>query len=381
MPSLTFYPLGNADCCRIHLANDDQILFDFGAMGDPNDPKDKRFDLAAEVRKDMKKVKRDAFAAVAFTHLDNDHLKGAQDFFFLEHAKCYQEGERFKINELWVPAAAILEDGLDDDARIIRSEARYRLKKGEHIRVFSRPDALKDWLKSEGISYESRKHLFVDAGQLVPTFTLSADGLEFFVHSPFGSRLNECEVIDRNTDSIVVQVTFSVQGKLTRVILASDVNHEALAEIVKITKFHGREERLDWDIFKLAHHCSYTGIGPERGKDKTDPAEETKWLYEEMGLSKAIMVSTSCPIPAKGSKEDESVQPPHRQAHAYHKDHTDKRSGKLKVTMEHPKESAPERLVIEIDGTKARIVESFFSGASVITSRPAPRAGNGRKAD
>ena len=231
MPSLTFYPLGNADCCRIHLVNDDQILFDFGAMGDPNDPKDKRFDLAAEVRKDMKKVKRDAFAAVAFTHLDNDHVKGAQDIFFLEHAKCYQEGERFKINELWVPAAAILEDGLEDDARIIRSEARYRLKNGERIRVFSRPDALKDWLKSEGISYDSRKHLFVDAGQLVPTFTLDADGLEFFVHSPFASRLNECDVIDRNTDSIVVQVTFNVQGKLTRVILASDVNHEALAEI------------------------------------------------------------------------------------------------------------------------------------------------------
>lgn len=381
MPSLTFYPLGNADCCRIHLANDDQILFDFGAMRDPNDSNDKRFDLATEIRKDLKKIKRDAFAAVAFTHLDNDHVKGAQDLFFLEHAQCYQEGERFKINELWVPAAAIIEDGLDDDARIIRSEARYRLKKGERIRVFSRPDVLKDWLKSEGISFESRKHLFVDAGQLVPTFTLAADGLEFFVHSPFASRLNECEVIDRNTDSIVVQVTFSIQGKLTRVILASDVNHEALAEMVKITKFHGREERLEWDVFKLAHHCSYTGVGPERGKDKTEPTEETKWLYEQKGLSKAIVVSTSWPIPANGSKEDAGVQPPHRQSHAYHKEHTDKRSGKLKVTMEHPKASAPERLVIEIDGTKARIVESFFSGASVITSRPAPRAGNGRKAD
>lgn len=379
MPSLTFYPLGNADCCRIHLANDDQILFDFGGMGDPSDPDDKRFDLATELRKDMKKVKRDAFASVAFTHLDNDHVKGSQDFFFLEHAKCYQEGERFKINELWVPAAAILEEGLDDDARVIRSEARYRLRNGERIRVFSRPDVLRDWMKSEGISYESRKHLFVDAGQLIPTFTLASDGLEFFVHSPFASRLNESEVIDRNTDSIVVQVTFSVQGKLTRVILGSDVNHEALAEIVKITKYHGREERLEWDVFKLVHHCSYTGIGPERGKDKTEPTEETKWLYEEKGLNKAIMVSTSCPIPAKGSEEDESVQPPHRQAHAYHQDHIDKRSGKLKVTMEHPKESAPERLIIEIDGTKARIVESFYSGASVITSRHAPRAGNGRK--
>ena len=379
MPSLTFYPVGNADCCRIHLANDDQVLFDFGGMRDANDPNDKRCDLPAEVRKDMKKAKRDAFAAVAFTHLDNDHVKGSQDFFYLEHAKCYQEGERFKINELWVPAAAILEEGLKDDAGIIRAEARYRLKNGKRIRVFSRPDALKDWLKREGISYESRKHLFVDAGQLVPTFTLGTDGVEFFVHSPFASRLNECDVIDRNTDSIVVQVTFSIYGKLTKVVLGSDVDHEAIAEIVKITKYHGREDRLEWDVFKLLHHCSYTGIGPERGEDKTKPTEETKWLYEEKGLNKAIMVSTSFPIPAKGSEADKGVQPPHRQSYAYHKETTEKRSGKLKVTMEHPKESAPERLIIEIDGTKARLVESIPPVASVISSRPAPRAGYGRK--
>lgn len=376
MPSLTFYPLGNADCCRIHLANGDQVLFDFGAMRDPNDPNDKRCDLAAEVQKDMEKAKRDAFAVVAFTHLDNDHVKGAQDFFYLDHAECYQKGKRSKIHELWVPAAAILEQGLEDDARIIRAEARYRLKKGNGIRVFSRPDALKEWLKNEGIPYESRRHLFVDAGQLVPTFSLAADGLEVFVHSPFASRLNESEVIDRNADSIVVQLIFRVDGKLTKVILGSDVDYEAIAEIVKITKSHAREDRLEWDVFKLLHHSSYKGIGPERGENRTEPTEETKWLYEEKGLSKAIMVSTSLPIPAKGSKEDKGKQPPHRQAHAYHQEHITRRSGKLKVTMEHPKESAPERLVIEIDGTKARLVEKFSGGASVLTSRPSPRAGH-----
>ena len=378
MPSLTFYPLGNADCCRIHLADNRQVLFDFGAMRDPNDENDNRFDILAEVRKDMRAAKQDSFAAVAFTHLDNDHVKGAQDFFYLEHAKRYQDGDRFKIDELWVPAAAILEEGLEDDARIVRSEARYRLRNGERIRVFSRPEALLDWFKAEGLDYESRKHLLRDAGGLVPTFSLGGDGVEFFVHSPFASRLNEAEVIDRNTDSIVVQVTFRVEEKLTRVILASDVDHNALAQIVNITKFYRREDRLEWDVFKLSHHCSYTGIGPERGKEKTEPTEETKWLYEEKGWSRAIMVSTSWPIPVKGSKEDDSVQPPHRQAHAYHQSHTDKRSGKLKVTMQHPNRSAPERLIIEIDGTKARLVENFAGGVSVITSRPAPRAGDGR---
>ena len=379
MPKLIFYPLGNADCCRVSLNNGAQVLFDFGALRNQNDESDKRCDLPAEVRKDMEDAKRESFAVVAFTHLDNDHVRGSQDFFYLEHAKCYQNGDRFKIDELWVPAAAILEEGCEDDARVVRAEARYRLKNGERIRVFSRPEALKDWLKAENISYESRKHLFVDAGQLVPTFNLASDGVEFFVHSPFASRLNETEVLDRNTDSIVVQATFSVNEKLTRVMLGSDINHVALAEIVDITKFHGREERLEWDVLKLAHHCSYTGIGPDRGIEKTEPTEQTKWFYEEQGLNRAIVVSTSWPIPDKNSKEDKGVQPPHRQAHKYHQEHTSARSGKLKVTMEYPSKTAPERLVIEIDGTKARLVEKFFSGASVITSRPAHRAGDGRR--
>jgi hypothetical protein len=217
------------------------------------------------------------------------------------------------------------------------------------------------------------------AGQLVPTFNLGQDGVEFFVHSPFGSRLNETEVIDRNIDSIVVQATFNVAGKSTKVILASDINHEALAEIVKITKFHGRDERLEWDVLKLAHHCSYIGIGSDRGNEMTQPTPETKWFYEEMGLSRAIVISPSWPIPEKGSEADKSVQPPHRQAHAYHQAHSRNRTGKLKLTMEHPSTRAPERLVIEIDGTKARVIETFSGGASVLTSGPAPRAGNGRR--
>jgi hypothetical protein len=58
----------------MHLANGDQVLFDFGAMRDPDDENDKRCDLPSAVRKDMEKAKRDFFAAVAFTHLDNDHV-------------------------------------------------------------------------------------------------------------------------------------------------------------------------------------------------------------------------------------------------------------------------------------------------------------------
>jgi hypothetical protein len=355
------------------LADGRQVLFDYANQRDSNDANDKRCDLEKEIRSDMKKANRSAFAAVAFTHLDDDHVCGSNKIFCFDHSADYQSGDRLKIDELWVPAAAIIETGLEDSAKIVRAEARYRLKQGSGIKVFSRPEKLKQWLESNGLTIESRKNLIVDAGTLVPTFGLDRDDVEFFVHSPFASRLDDGSVLDRNTDSIVVQATFKVGNVLTRVILGSDVKYGDLEEIVRMTILRNRPERLEWDVFKLPHHCSYTAIGPDKGDDKTEPTDRTRWLYETQRQTNALMISTSKPIPLAGTKEDEDPQPPHRQAAAYHKTHTP--DPRFKVTMEHPSTSAPEKLVVEIDGTKARYVIGPVGGPAVILSQPAPRMG------
>ncbi|MBC8527018.1 MAG: hypothetical protein H8D22_09235 [Candidatus Cloacimonetes bacterium] len=98
---------------------------------------------------------------VVFTHSDEDHVKGFSEFFYLEYAAKYQSVERTKISELWVPAAIILETGLDnDDARILREEARHRFSRGKDIKVFSNPDKLGKLVNN------NNKHCIVNA----PTF-------------------------------------------------------------------------------------------------------------------------------------------------------------------------------------------------------------------
>ncbi len=49
--------------------------------------------------------------------------------------------------------------------------------------------------------------------------------MEFFVHSPFASRLDNGTLVDRNQDSIVVQATFSCGTTETKVILGADVGN------------------------------------------------------------------------------------------------------------------------------------------------------------
>jgi beta-lactamase superfamily II metal-dependent hydrolase len=378
MYKLTFFPLGNADSCRIDLTNGKKILFDFGAEGSPSDKNDKRIDLPKVLREDLKAAKKSSFEIVAITHLDNDHTQGADEFFHLDYSPSYQGGDRIKIDTLWVPANVITEsrNGLEPGSKALQAEARYRLENGYGIRVFSRPGKLEDWLKKKGLTLKSREHLITDAGQLAPELSLALDGVEFFVHAPFAWRQNESEVVDRNGDSLLMQATFQVESQLTKVLLGSDVYHEALCEIVKTTKRHKRETKLEWDVMKLFHHCSYTALGLDRGKDKTMPVAEVKWLFEQQGRYRATIISTSWPIPQKYSDEDESPQPPHRQAANYYREDVLKpKNGEFLVTMETPSIEKPRPIEIEISNLGAKVIKAQSSGIPAIISSVAPRAG------
>jgi hypothetical protein len=365
MHSINFFPVGNADCFRIDLGPGRQVLFDYADMRNAADSTDKRIDLPTVLRKDLEDRKRDYYDVVVFTHLDNDHCCGAGDFFHLDHASKYQGDGRIKMKELWVPAAAITEGGCEDDARVIRAEARHRLRAGTGIRVFSSPDDLKGWLEEEGLTLESRKSLITQAGSVVPGFQKATDGVEFFAHSPMASRRANGSALNRNLDALVLHATFQVDGIETKALLTSDITHEVITSIVEMTRYYGNEDRLEWDLVDVPHHCSYKAIGPEKGTEKTDPVDAVKWLYEDKALAGARLISPSCPIPAA-----DTDQPPHRQAANYYRDR-----GEFLVTMEHPTVDAPETLVITIDHLKATVKKKAVGGAASAYRQSAPRAG------
>jgi hypothetical protein len=371
MHTITFYPLGNADTCLVELESGKKLLFDYAAMRNPDDEKDLRVDLPAQLQAKLKEANRNYLDVVAFTHADDDHIHGSTDFFYLEHDEDCQDKERVIINELWVPAAMIVDTDEDmiEEAKLLREEARYRLKEGKGIRVFSRPGKLEDWLKSQGLKLKDREHLISDAGTLVPDFDAETDGVEFFVHSPFAVR-NDDELEDKNVCSMILQASFLVDGRATRFFLCGDTDHETLSKIVEITKDHGNEDRLEWDIFDIPHHCSYLALSSEKGKTKTKPVDEVKWLLEDQAGDKVILVCCSDIIP-----DEDTDQPPHKQAHAYYDGVRESKDGELHVTMQHPKPDKPEPLVIKIQGTGA-VVEKLIPGAAYISSqsRP-PRAG------
>lgn len=368
MTSLTFYPLNNADTTLIQLKNGKLILVDYAHCKLGEEDCEAVIDLKAALLVTLKKLGKTEIDTVLFTHADKDHIRNASEFFWFEHATKYQDKDRIKIKELWVPAGLVLEVGLTEEAGIIRQEARHRLKEGKGIRVFSWPEALHEWMDENELSFDSLKSLITDAGSIVPGYDIHNDGIELFAHSPFAHRDGD-ELQSRNDGSVVLHATFDVNGNKTKVFLGADCEHEVLGEIVRITKYKKRFDRLEWDVLKLPHHCSYGTLSSEKGENETVPDEDVDYLYQQ-GNRGCIIVSPSKPIP----KTDED-QPPHRQAANYYKRIAREKDGEFVVTMEYPSTSAPKELKIIIDNLGASIDRKKVSAAPAVAAAAAPRAG------
>lgn len=378
MHQIIFYPVGNGDTSQIVLENGKRVLFDFRHLQKAESDENPEIDLKTHLKEELKKCKKTSFDVVAFTHGDKDHIENSTDYFELRHAKKYQGNDRVKIDELWVPAAMILEtatnDELSNEFVVWRQEARYRLIEGKGIRVFSKPDKLKDWLTENKLTVDSRKQMITDAGQIVPGFTLDNDGVEFFCHSPFIKHVDDGDDM-RNEAALIFNIRFKKGDNTFDYLAIGDSEWSVLEDIVEITKFHKNTDRLSWDIYNIPHHCSYLSLSDEKGDDETVP----KTLVKELLLSGkqgSYLVSSSKPIEdtSSGRKQE---QPPHIQAKKCYEKYLKNVDGaKLLVTMEEPTTKKPEPIIFEIDSNGiSRGGTIFGSGISIITSRPAPRAG------
>jgi hypothetical protein len=379
---IIFYPVGNGDTTQIVLSAGRRVLFDFCHREKGENHDTPEIDLKTRLKDELKKAGRDYFDVVAFTHADLDHIQGSTDFFELQHAKKYQGEGRIKIRELWVPAAMLLEEANNDQQKdefvLLRQEARHRLLEGKGILVFSKPKTLMDWLipklKERGEAADARDHLFIDAGKLVPGFSLEADGVEFFCHSPFIQHCDGDGDIIRNSAALVFNVRLQADGAHYDYLEVGDATWEDLEDIVKKTRKHKNDDRLRWDLYNIPHHCSYLALNDEKGEKETVPKPGVKELLLE-GKADAYIVSCSKPIPDVKDSYNQT-QPPHIQARKAYERYLKEIGGrKFLVTMEEPNANKPEPITFEVAFGGVTWKRSASIGAPAIVSSIPPRAG------
>lgn len=374
---IIFYPVGNGDTSQIVLENGKRILMDYRHQKKTENGEGPEINLKARLTQELKDAGRDSFDVVAFTHGDKDHIENGTEFFELKYAAKYQGDGRIKIKTLWVPAAMVLETATNEEQSsefaIWRQEARHRLKEGKGIRVFSKPEKLKNWLEDNGLTLESRRHLITDAGQTAPDFDIATDGVEFFCHSPFIKHVDEGDDL-RNDASLIFNVRFRKTGQYFDYLAVGDSTWSVLQDIVDTTKAHGNMDRLAWDLYNIPHHCSYKALSDEKGEFETTPKSGPKEILLA-GKEGGYLVSSSAPI--MDTREGrEQTQPPHIQAKKCYETYRKKTGGaKFLVTMEEPNGTKPAPLEFKIDDQGLSLVRAASTATAIIASNPAPRAG------
>jgi len=339
---------------QLELRNQKRLLVDFANVkSDTADTSDKRCNLVDEFEGITK------FDVVMFTHAHEDHIKGAADFFRMNYSRKSDTG--VEIGELWLSASFVADaDCTCEDARVIRQEARSRIKTGEGVKIFGYSNELKDWLKKSSIDEDSIKHLIFRAGQLIAHDL--GNEVSFFLHAPFSVDCDD--VTDKNDPSVVMQMRLHNYERETNVLVIGDVPCDVLDEIVSRSENNNNLDYLKWDLYDVPHHCSTTGLcnSPNEG---VEPTDNIKWLLQQSNPN-AYMIA-SC----KTLKDADTPPPSEDAANAY-KSYS-KGDVTFRITMEWPKSSAPEPMSFTIDSRGLRPKSS--SGNAFISS-PAPRAGD-----
>ncbi len=372
--TITFYPVGNGDTTLVKANDGRMLLFDYN-HAKTDDEDDKRIDLPEELRRELDREKRNDFDVVMFSHADNDHYCRFSEFFYLNHAKKYQDDQRVKMKTLWVPAKVLIETALTGEAAILRAEARHRLMKEKSgILVFGGSEELDSLLSDNGISPDKVSHLRIGAGNVVPGFSATNGGMELFVHSPHSWITDDSEE-QRNNPSIVLQIRFYLNGTIAcQCILGADAEYRAWCSIYKSSLNNKNLDRLDWNLFRVSHHCSYTALSDEKGKTMTVPMEEVAKIFER-GSEKCYIVSSSNPIPDKITDHE---LPPHKPTAAYYESIAEEKDGKFFVTMEYPTTASPKPLTFEVtqDGFNKKEPKSLIgTGVATIVTERTPRHG------
>lgn len=337
---ITFYPVGNGFSSLLHLDENTNILFDINQFDEEEREKNKYWDIHDSLLDDLPVRKnRRHLSALCISHTHNDHCRGIDDVFYLPDQNEDLE-ELIHIDELWVPAD-IFTDGVEDEAEMVKKEAQRRLKladtgesekNGNRLVVFGRK---KDYSDLEKLPREQRPV----AGEIFKKICgESRNDFEIFVHCPFAE-----ESDDKNNESIILQVCIKAPKETWNYFLiGGDARCYIWGKVYDETKRHARLERLNWDIFAVPHHGSYTFFSDKSREDARDNPDERSINILDKGKEGCWLVCSSRPVKENNYDDDD---PPHVQAVSHYRDTAKNKNGEFICLMEYPDKNKPKPLV------------------------------------
>ncbi len=355
MDLIKFYPVDNGDTTLIKLSDGTTILIDCKIRdGEKNSAGYTIFNVKSDLLDELQKRDGKPYVDVfILTHPDEDHCLGFENNFHVGLETDYkdEDNELIIIDELWVTPIVFTNSLTNDDAKVIRREAKRRRK------LYDEDESNKEDRSNRMviIGYDGEDNLenvpHQYPGDVVEKFA-GKEQAEFslFIHAPLKADLIEGKADDdKNLTSIVFQARFRSDWENedygTRVLLAGDADHYNWDKIIEKTEKYENEECLKWNIFLAPHHCSWTfynDVPYDKNEENKKPQKHSVKLIEEYKLEEGLIIASSKRI------KNNNDNPPHYPAKEEYIKHLDK-EGDFISLAESPKPSETKPVVFEID--------------------------------
>jgi beta-lactamase superfamily II metal-dependent hydrolase len=311
-------------------------------------------------------------AVLALTHADLDHIAGFGDL--LDSGILI--GELWVTPRIWREAAG---DGkIGEEAQRVHEEAVRRVNatkkaveagrepvSGERIRIIGHDEDGSDYgydaLPDRYITGPGHPIVMLDGEDVRTSF-------EAFIHAPFKG---DCAG-ERNETSLAMQISLRAEdGTEGRMLLLGDLSYVTIKKIFNYSEFHGRPERLDWDVLLSPHHCSKKVMyAPDENGEDELKQDILNQLQEHAGTD-AYVIASSRPFRDADKTGD---NPPHLLAWNRYKEIA---PNEVVCTGEYPTEASPrpvvfgltpgvglELLAVPDDEDDGQVVELARSGSS-----------------
>ena len=348
--SIKFYPVGNGDMTHLNLKDETNILIDCKIReGDTTNDGNSIFPVKDDLVKSIKKRGENPYLDLfILTHPDQDHCQGFDKHFYTGNPSNYGSSNRqnneILVDELWV-TSLLFNWTSNEDAKALKKEAERRRKLWEQND--SRKNDPGNRLRMIGYDGDNKFECLPNSvpGDTINEINNEVKGdFEFFVHGPFKSSLIDCNADgESNNSSIIMQARFKANSTDEEhsclYLFGGDADHYRWKEVLEKSKYHGNEDKLNWDIFLTPHHCSWTYFNDTPyNENKTSQASSLDILNYKIGNGKVI---AACK-PIKNNDDN----PPHHYARAEYLKKVD--SANFIELAEKPSKNNPKPYVFEI---------------------------------
>ncbi|MBI5641179.1 MAG: metallohydrolase [Nitrospirae bacterium] len=386
--NITFFPVGNGDMTLVKLGDSDEtaILIDINIRNAADDDDDDACDVAAELRKRLKKNSKGRPYVDAFllSHPDQDHCNSLQKHFHLGPVDEYEdepeEGEELKIfiREMWsspmIFRRASKNNTLCEEAKAFQKEARrrvkvYRDKNGTEI---EEGDRIKIIGEDENGKTDGLEKIIVKVDETFSEINGKNNSyVSIYVLGPVPKQeLEEDEEkIAKNHSSVILRFSLSSsRGKKDACLFLTGGDAEVAIWEALWKKHKDNADCLKYDMLLSSHHCSWHVLSYDSWSDSEDPKvnADAKAALSQT-IEGAFIISSSVAI------KDDTADPPCMGAKDEYISILKYDKERFFCTGEHPSEKNNEPLEFSItdEGPQppAKKKGPFMATAGIMTSR------------